>query len=656
MKEFVFIITVTFLILNQCVSALSAVHPVNSFSRFNNAIQIAERGDSIIWENGTYKDIYMLIDKNGIVVMAESPGKVIFKGKSRSTLNGNQITLNGFQYLNGDIGNNHVLVSNGSDNHISQINVKDFNCAKYLIINAQCVRNEVSYCNFEHRMNTWDKNILSILVDGNKPGHHTIRYCSFKNFDGTGGDMGVEPIRIGLSTQGDFISRSTVEYCYFTQCNGDGEIISNKSRQNVFRYNTFENNPKAELVLRHGDEGVVYSNFFLNGMGGVRIKEGQHHVVFNNYFAGINKYPIYLQNYSIDPLDSITIAYNTIVNCQNTRLGKAGAYPPEHVIFANNIFYNSQSEKLFMDATGTENWIGNISYGNLGFARPEGIENADPVFSLNQEGYYELSAGSPAIDSAQPGYPDLPNYADLGIDYEIIFDLIRNERPKEILLKDVGCIEFSTNTLVKPFATADNTGPYYLHNADTVFSERPNVTGSSKIVNNIDDFVEASCNMVGTVYLVKYGLNVSTQTELDSIVYANLGRKAEIAVADTTIQIFTQGLPGEYYQYYAVSNDGIVSLPSSTWAIVEEKGPVTGIQGTAFVKSFSVFYANNFLVIEPKNEENYTLEIFNIQGKLLYKKTHLYGKHNVASIEIPGLLFVRKSNNRDTETIKLLAL
>ena len=654
MKKLIFIITVIYLILSQYYTVISAEYMVNSVNSFNAAIVSASQGDTIKWENGTYKDIYLLINKNGITVLAESSGKVVFNGKSRSVLNGDQITFSGFQYLNGDIGENHVLISNGSENHISQVNIKDYNCAKYLIINAQCSRNEVSHCNFEHRMNTWDKNILSILVNATSPGYHTIRYCSFKNFDGTGGDMGVEPIRIGLSTQGDFISRSVVEYCYFTQCNGDGEIISNKSRQNVYRFNTFENNPKAELVLRHGDEGVVYSNFFLDGMGGVRIKEGQHHVVFNNYFAGIKKYPLNLQNYSVDPLDSITIAYNTIVNCQNISLGKSGSFPPKHVTFANNIFYNNQSEKLFTDRTGTENWIGNISFGDLGFAQPEGISITDPLLFLNQNGFYELAEGSPAIDAAQPDYPDLPNYPHLGIDYEVLFDLMGNERPKDIALKDVGCFEFSGDTLIKPYATAENTGPNYLHSVDTFLSKRPKVTGSSKIVNNIDDVVEATSNMEGFIYLVKYGLDVTSEAELDSLVQANLGRKVEILVSDSTVQIYTRGLPGDYYQFYALNTEGYVSLPSSNWVIVEQTGPVTQIYKEEKGIPLGLYFGNGKLVVSPQSNDNYSLEIYNIDGKLLLIKNNLSGKQNFnLSGIISGLLIVRKRSNADIQTIKV---
>lgn len=656
MQKKIFLFVVTLLMVVQYATIQAANYVVNTVSGFNNAQTSAQAGDTITWNSGTFSGIDLNIVKSNLVILAEAPGKTIFTGASKLQINGSYNTIGGFQFLNGNIKSNQLITVSGSHNQFNQINIKDYYCTKYFVINSDARYNLLTHCNFERRAFIGDKNILSILVSEQAPGYNTIRYCSFKDFPGNGGDEGMEPIRIGLSTQGEFISRTTVEYCYFTECNGDGEIISNKSRQNVFRYNTFEDNPKAELVLRHGDEAVVYGNFFLNGMGGVRIKEGQHHVLFNNYFANLAKYPINLQNYNVDPLDSITIAYNTIVNSQNIRLGKAGTYPPKHVTFANNIFYNNQSEKLFMDATGTENWIGNISYGILGFARPEGITDADPAFTLNQQGFYELSAGSPAINSAQPGYPDLPNYPDLGIDYEIMFDLIRNERPKEISLKDVGCIEFSTNTLVKPFATAENTGPFYLHNADTVFSERPNVTGASKVVNNIDDFVEASSDMEGTIYLVKYGLNATKQTVLDSLVTVNLGRKTEIPAADTIIQIFTRGLPGDYYQYYAVSADGRISLPSSTWIIVEEKGLVTEIKETVFEKSFSAYSRNGLIVIQPKNEENYTLEILNVCGKLLYKEKHLYGRHDVDLSEKSGLLLVRKSNKRHVETLKLVTL
>ncbi len=451
------------------IVALSATYQVNSASAFTSVQANASMGDTIIWVQGLYYDIDILLYKSGLFIKAEVPGKTVFAGASKLKLTGNNNTISGFQYLGGNIGNGNVIDIEGSYNHVTQINIKDYYSYKYLVIREAAEFNTISYCNFENRTFIGDQNILSVLVSPNKPGYHTIRHCSFKNFKGTtpGGDAGVEPIRIGLSSQAEYISRTTVEYCYFTQCNGDSEIISHKSKQNVYRYNTFKDNPYGELVLRHGDEGIVYGNFFLDGYGGVRIKEGQDHVVFNNYFSGITSRAINLQNYSADPLQRILIAYNTIVNSEEVTLGGSGSYPPSNVTIANNIFYNPLSA-LINDPTGHEIWLGNMYYGQLGIAPSEGIVESNPELELNSEGYYQISSGSPAIHSAQTGYPAITEITGLDIDHNIMLDIMKQIRPSDIRLKDVGCNEYSSSIALKPHATDSNTGPEYLHDQNYV--------------------------------------------------------------------------------------------------------------------------------------------------------------------------------------------
>jgi len=448
---------------------------VNSQTEFNDALSNAVAEDSIVWESGLYADIYMNIGKSNLVIMAEELGETRFTGASKVNITGSYITFKGFQYINGNIGTGHVINTTGSYNHFTQLNIKDYTSYKYFIIREECEYNVISYCNFENRINLDDQNILSILVDDSTPGYHKIQYCSFKNFDGSGNDEGIEPIRIGLSTQGEFISRSTVEYCYFTQCNGDGEIISNKARQNVFRYNTFEDNPVSELVLRHGDEGVIYGNFFLNGMGGVRVREGQRHTIFNNYFSGLTSRSIFLQNDDSDPLEEINIAYNTFVNSAEIRLGGNGDDKPKDVTFSNNIF-TSPTDDLFDNPTGTEDWIGNIASGSLGMSTPSGIIKVDPELEVNTNGYFGLAPTSPAIDAAESGYPSLPNFSGLALDNQMIYDLVRQLRPSEINLKDLGCSEFPHNQPIQPIATEENTGPFYLWN-DQTFHLRINLNG-----------------------------------------------------------------------------------------------------------------------------------------------------------------------------------
>ncbi|MFK7905544.1 MAG: chondroitinase-B domain-containing protein [Chitinophagales bacterium] len=449
----------TFLFTN---TVNAEVFKVSSQSEFNSAQDDAAVNDSIIWESGTFSNIYMNITKSRLFIAAETLGQTVFNGNSKVKVSSDYITMQGFQFIGGDIGTSDVFSIYGSYCHFTQINIRAYRSYKYLRIREVCQYNSVTYCNFENRLNLDDQNILSILVDDTNPGYHKVQHCSFKNFEGEGNDMGIEPIRIGVSTQADFNSRSLVEYCYFTKCDGDGEIISSKAGQNVYRYNTFEDNPKAELVLRHGSEAIVYGNFFLKGKGGVRVREGQDHYIYNNYFYDIDDRPIFLQNEDSDPLDNINVAFNTVINCEPVILGGAGSFDPTNVTISNNIFADPK-EFLFADRTRNETWIGNIAFGTIGLLL-EGHEMTviDPLLEENSAGFFGLSENSPAINTALPGYADLPQFEGMDpVDANVRFDLMGQERPQSIEERDMGCNEYPHNVLIRPIATEANTGPTY---------------------------------------------------------------------------------------------------------------------------------------------------------------------------------------------------
>ncbi|MEM7656059.1 MAG: chondroitinase-B domain-containing protein [Bacteroidota bacterium] len=436
-------------------------YEVSSGIEFGTAQGQASPGDTIVWKSGVYTSVRMDINQDGLIVTAEASGTVLFNGVSRTVINGDDITFSGFQYIGGYIGNLDVIRVYGSDILITHVNIQNYTSFKYLRVYEESRRTTIRHCNFENRLNLDDQNILSILVD-DEPGYHKIQHCSFKNFEGIGLDEGIEPIRIGVSSQGDLDSRTLVEYCYFTRCNGDGEIISHKSRQNVYRYNTFENNPVAELVLRHGDEGIVYGNFFLNGMGGVRIREGSQHFIFNNYFEDLDKRVIYLMNDAADPLSDIHIYHNTVLHSEEVRLGGPGSNPPTHVTIANNVF-TSPVDKLFQDDTGTETWLNNYAFGTLGIGQPPtGLSATDPQLNLNAEGFYQPDSNSAVLASASAGYPAIPLYPGMDYDQDILLDLMQASRPASIPNRAIGASEFSSTVPVQPHATELNTGPSYL--------------------------------------------------------------------------------------------------------------------------------------------------------------------------------------------------
>ena len=473
--------------------AQSTRFDVSSLAEFNAAHDVASAGDSIVWTSGTYSNVFMDISKDGLIVTAAVSGTVIFNGASRVEIDGDHVILSAMQFIGGNIGTDHAIRIWGDEVLITQINIANYTCYKYLIVDEDAQRATISYSNFENRLNLDDQNILSVLVDENEPGYHKIQYCSFKNFEGTGNDLGIEPIRIGVSTQAEFDSRTIVEYCYFTHCDGDGELISNKASQNVIRYNTFENNSKAELVLRHGDEAIVYGNFFLNNMGGVRVREGANHFIYNNYFEGLDRRTIFLQNESSDPLSDIHIYFNTIVNSAAVILGgDGGSNPPTHVTIANNIFADPDNQ-LFEDATGNETWLGNLSHGALGIGAQSGITATDPELSLNDNGFYQMTDTSPAIDHAVSGYPAIPKFEGLTYDAEVAMDLMRQVRPDAIHSKDVGAVEYSESLSVRPHVTEENTGPFYLNELQTVAVNIADVEGGEIVLSPpFDEYIVSS--------------------------------------------------------------------------------------------------------------------------------------------------------------------
>jgi len=192
------------------------------------------------------------------------------------------------------------------------------------------------------------------------------------------------------------------------------------------------------------------------------VREGQNHYIYNNYFYKLDDRAIYLQNDDSDPLDNINIAFNTVIDCSEIILGGDGNDEPTNVTFSNNIFSDPEDD-LFEDATGTETWIGNISFGSLGISLPtSGMAMINPQLEGNSEGFFGLSQNSPAINASQSGYELLPQFANMeDIDTEILFDLMGQDRPSSVDEKDLGCNEYPHTVLIRPIATEENTGPSY---------------------------------------------------------------------------------------------------------------------------------------------------------------------------------------------------
>lgn len=460
-------------LFSATINSHAATINVSSVAALQTAINNSNAGDIINLANGHYSNSTINVGKSNITIQAATPGGVFLDGTNAITISGNYITFSGFQFTTGSI-SGIVITVTGSHNSVKHLNFNGYSAQKYISLIAPSQYNEISWCNFENKPITAPAgNLIHIDPSATVPGYHKIRYCSFQNMPGAGGDNGNECIRISNGATSTYVSRTVVEYCYFNNTGmGDSESISNKCRENVIRYNTCVNNQNAMFCFRNGDNCVAYGNFFI-GAGGIRVKEANNIYCYNNYFenagtggiANAVTYVYYTAN-TTNVLDNINFLHNTFVNCGFIDFGGIGA---TNGTWANNIF--KKTGTIFTNANSGTTFKGNIYSGTPGITIPTGMTNADPKLTLNADGYYSLSATSPAIDAAATGYPAILDIANLDDDPTLMLDIKGLPRPASAILKDVGCEEFNATgtTINRPLKLTD-VGPSFLKPVTTILN------------------------------------------------------------------------------------------------------------------------------------------------------------------------------------------
>ena len=468
------------LILLSPFSLKGATINVTTIAALQTACNNSNSGDVIILADGTYLDVTLNINKSNITVIAQTPGGVYLNGTDDININGNYVTFSGFQFTNGDIGSNYLIEVYGSHDILTQLNFSGYYAKKYIEIKAGTVYDEISFCNLEKKpADAIAGCTIQISTSATVPGYHKIKYCSFQDYYGIGGDNGNEPVRIGLGAEYLNKSRTIVEHCYFNNTGlGDSESVSVKCQENVIRFCTFTNQQNAMLCFRNGDNNVAYSNFFINA-GGIRVKEANNIFCYNNYFenSGVGSSADAVTYVYIAPLvppttasprtlnlSNINFIHNTFYNCGDIDLGGIGAVSNT---WANNIFQKSSGTIYKNPNTGTT-WAGNIYQGNVGITIPSGMTSTNPFLTLNSEGYRGLSASSP-VDNASASYPTILDLTNIDDDPNLLFDISGQARPATITLKDVGCDEYTSGTTTNHPLTLPEVGPSYLVLSENTF-------------------------------------------------------------------------------------------------------------------------------------------------------------------------------------------
>jgi len=396
------------LIVSLVSGAVSAktIH-VNTIDALNDAVPNAAPGDEIVLADGAYRDAELRIHGQGgegspVLVRAQTEGGVKLTGESNLRLWGRFVTVQGFSFEDGHPGGTDVVQfrrnddDHATDCRLTRCSIVDFNppdgeSGKWVSIYGQ--RNRVDHCYIAGK--TTEGTTLVVWLDG-EPNHHRIDHNHFGHRPDLGKNGG-ETIRIGTSQMSLTSSATVVENNLFDECDGEIEVISNKSGDNIYRGNTFDN-CAGMLTLRHGDRCLVENNVFLGrgkrGGGGVRVI-GAGHVVRGNHMQGLtgtddfrtalsimNTQPNNELNGYARVEDAVVIG-NVVVDCNHPLTIGTGAgrrnrtLPPKNLTLSRNLFisHSVSAEYLILDKPDGIKAIGNITVGH----KAPGIIRASPV-------------------------------------------------------------------------------------------------------------------------------------------------------------------------------------------------------------------------------------------------------------------------------------
>jgi poly(beta-D-mannuronate) lyase len=381
--------TFTILSINSCKNnTLTNSTFVKNNTELKTAITNASPGTNIILKDGVWKDAQIKFyglgtEQKPITLRAETPGKVFFEGKSYLHLGGEYLIVDGLYFRNGYSPEISILRyrigkdSTAFHSRITNTVIKNFTKPSRLTndhwIEFYGKHNKIDHCYIEGKSN--DGETIRVFQDGNKnvSNHHQIVHNFFGPRPRKGGPR-AETIRVGDSKTSMSSGFVNVSDNYFEACNGEVEIISDKTNFNTYKNNIFYK-CEGSLVLRHGSFTNVDSNIFIGGddsdfYGGIRLVSTGHFIT-NNYFYKINgskfRSPLAVMNgINMSPINrykqvtDVVVAYNTWVDCKSPiqigvgqNVASAGVLPkyeirsapPIRSVIANNLIYNHKADE-----------------------------------------------------------------------------------------------------------------------------------------------------------------------------------------------------------------------------------------------------------------------------------------------------------------------
>jgi poly(beta-D-mannuronate) lyase len=278
-------------------------YKVANQDEFKKAADVVTAGDEIVVANGNYSNWELVVNTNGtagkpVIIRAETSGKVVFSGdvnKPIFQLTGSYTEISGLTFSGCNVfkAKGGFLIELKSSKYcritdcIFTKNTAKDQFMPIVVISGNGEHNRVDNCTFTGNIDNQELQVK--ITAGSVPVYSLIDHNLFKDKDKVnwkifnGGEcvqIGQDPVLLGTQ-----YAHSLVRDNRFIHCNGEAEVISNKSSGNSYIHNYFED-CHGELVMRGGHDCLIDSNTFKGGIGGIRVN-GTHHTITNNDFDGL---------------------------------------------------------------------------------------------------------------------------------------------------------------------------------------------------------------------------------------------------------------------------------------------------------------------------------------------------------------------------------
>ena len=365
------------LFIAVCIVAACSPKNLVSLEDVSKALENAQPGDTIYVKDGQYQDLSLVWEGRGaeeqpIVVLPQSKGGVIISGASQLRICGHDLTVSSLVFKDGTAPSKAVIDFKNADNLAQRCRLTDCVIDSYnpsrrdiqcTYVNLYGKNNRVDGCSFLGKKSLGVTLVVMLNYKECLDNRHVIE----NNYFGPRpvyGSNGAETIRVGTSQQCLENSRTVIQNNLFHCCNGEVEVISIKSSENVISGNVLYE-CEGVLALRHGDRNIASGNLFIgNGVrntGGIRVV-GEDQQIYDNQFyslagerffsalALMNAVPNSLPNRYIQ-VKGADIHDNLFVNCAALEFGTGNDFervlPPVDIKFRNNKIYTDNVRKPY---------------------------------------------------------------------------------------------------------------------------------------------------------------------------------------------------------------------------------------------------------------------------------------------------------------------